>query len=192
MGFPSRHGHRRHPDQRGRVCVFAETPRRRFADAVRRDLAATLRRVLAETTPSVADRVAAGRQVEPVRAFPGMPGRLRRPWGPGWALVGDAGYFRDPITAHGITDALIDAELLARALDRVLAGTDDPTRALAGYERVRDDLAIPLFDITDAVAGFAWTLDEVQQLHLKMSDAMQAEVDVLAALDSHPTDRVAA
>jgi flavin-dependent dehydrogenase len=51
-----------------------------------------------------------------LRAFAGAPGFMRRPFGPGWALVGDAGYFKDPLTAHGITDALRDAELLARAV----------------------------------------------------------------------------
>ena len=51
--------------------------------------------------------------------FAGRPGYLRRAWGPGWALVGDAGSWKDPISAHGLTDALRDAELLARAiLDR--------------------------------------------------------------------------
>lgn len=58
---------------------------------------------------------------------PGV-GFFRRAWGPGWALVGDAGYFKDPLTAHGITDALRDAELLARA---ILAGGDE---ALASYQ----------------------------------------------------------
>ena len=43
-----------------------------------------------------------------------LPNVVRQPYGPGWALVGDAGYHRDPITGHGITDAFRDAELLAR------------------------------------------------------------------------------
>ena len=51
-----------------------------------------------------------------MRGFGGHPGFLKRSTGDGWALVGDAGYFKDPLTAHGITDALRDAELLARAI----------------------------------------------------------------------------
>ncbi|MBW3603628.1 MAG: NAD(P)/FAD-dependent oxidoreductase [Actinobacteria bacterium] len=171
------------PTGDARVCVYAGMPPQRFAHEVRYDPEGGLHRVLAETTPSVAERVAAGQRVEPVRGFPGMPGWLRRPWGPGWALVGDAGYFKDPITAHGITDALRDAELLARALDRLLRGDVEPADALADYERRRDALSIPLLEITDAVASFAWTLPEVQRLHLKMSDAMQQEVDALTELD---------
>ena len=74
-------------------------------------------------------RSGAGRFVAPPVGFVGEPGFLRRAAGPGWALVGDAGYFKDPITAHGITDALRDAGLLAAA---AAAGTD---AALGGYER---------------------------------------------------------
>lgn len=164
------------------VCVLAGVPPSRFLTELRGDLERGLRRVLAETTPELADRVAAGRRTGPVRGFPGMPGRLRRPWGPGWALVGDAGHFRDPTTAHGITDALRDAELLAGALDDVLRGVCEEAVALARYEQVRDELSIPLFDITDAVAGFGWDLAEVQRLHLAMSREMQREADALADL----------
>lgn len=180
------------PTNDGHVCVFAGAPATRFSDDLRHDLDAGLHRVLAETTPSVAERVAAGRRVERVRGFPGMPGWLRRPWGPGWALVGDAGYFKDPITAHGMTDALRDAELLARALDGLLRGETDAATALAHYEHVRDELSIPFFDATDVVAGYAWTLPQVQQLHLTMSDVMQDEVDALVGLEPVHASPVAA
>lgn len=174
------------PTGDGWVCVYAGTPARRFADELRGDLEGGLRRVLWETSPSMAARVAAGQRVGPVRGFPGMRGWLRRPWGHGWALVGDAGYFKDPITAHGITDALRDAELLARALDRLLSGEVAPPAALADYERARDALSVELFAATDTVAGFAWDLAQVQQLHLVLSDVMQREVDVLGGLDLRP------
>ena len=174
------------PTNDGQVCVFAGAPARRFLDELRHDPEDGLRHLLEETTPAVAARVAAGRRVERARGFPGLRGWLRRPWGPGWALVGDAGSFKDPITAHGITDALRDAELLARALDRLLCGDMDPAQALAGYECARDELLVPVFDATDAVAGFDWTLAEVQQLHLAMSDVMQREIDALAALAPPP------
>ena len=70
--------------------------------------------------------------------------------------MGDAGYFKDPITAHGITDALRDAELLA---DAVAEGGD---AALAGYEARRDELAHGIFSISDRVASFEWTLAELE------------------------------
>ena len=117
------------------------------------------------------------RQVEPVRGFGGHPGFIKRSTGDGWALVGDAGYFKDPLTAHGITDALRDAELLARA---ILTGTP---AGLASYETTRLDLSRRLFEITDEIASFGWTDDEVQSLHRAFSSEMSREVRALAALD---------
>ena len=66
---------------------------------------------------------------EPLCVFAGRKGFLRQAFGPGWALVGDAGYFKDPLTAHGITDALRDAELLANA------AAGGATAALRGLRR---------------------------------------------------------
>src|SRR6185436_10141758 len=105
----------------------------------------------------------------PHRGFAGHPGFLRPAWGHGWALVGDAGYFKDPITAHGITDALRDAELLAHAVER---GTD---AALAEYQSLRDDLSLRLFDITDEIASFSWDMRRLQTLHKALSDEMARE-----------------
>ena len=88
----------------------------------------------------------------------GMPGFVRRPFGPGWALVGDAGYFKDPITTHGITDALRDAELLADARDEgVRAVTPDERRRSAEYAGTRDRLSSALADVTEAVAAYDWS-----------------------------------
>ena len=97
---------------------------------------------------------------EPSRsASPASPATCAQPFGPGWALVGDAGYFKDPITAHGITDALRDAELLARA---VRAGTD---AALVDYAATRDALSRPLLAATDALAALDWSFAEAKALH---------------------------
>lgn len=174
------------PTNDGQVCVFAGTPSRRFTEELRDDPPGSMHRVLDETTPAVAERVVAGQRTGPVRCHPGLSGWLRQPWGPGWALVGDAGYFKDPLTAHGMTDALRDAELVARAIHRTL---DDPTatcEAGAEYEEVRNRLSLPFFEVTNAIAGFAWDLAEVQGLHLAMSDAMKREHAAVAALDGFP------
>ncbi len=100
--------------------------------------------LLREAAPELAEALASAKRSGPIRGFPGEPGSLRQSVGPGWALVGDAGYFRDPATAHGITDALRDAELLARAVER---GTE---RALSDYQSQRDDFALGLFEASDA------------------------------------------
>jgi flavin-dependent dehydrogenase len=131
-------------------------------------------------SPSFADRLDAARPVEPVRGFGGHRGFIKRSTGPGWALVGDAGYFKDPLTAHGITDALRDAELLARA---IMKGSAE---ALADYQRTRDDLSRSLFELTDEIASFAWTDDSLQSLHRAFSSEMSREVRALAALEPIP------
>ena len=91
-----------------------------------------------------------------LRAFPGQPGWIRAAAGPGWALVGDAAYFKDPITAHGITDALRDAELLADAVLQAPHSGRAQLDALREYERRRDELSEPLFDITERIASYQW------------------------------------
>jgi flavin-dependent dehydrogenase len=117
------------------------------------------------------------KRIEKYRAFAGEIGFFRQSFGPGWALVGDAGYFKDPLTAHGITDALIDAELLAQA---AAAGTDS---AFAGYQSARDKLAVGHFEVTDAVASFDWDFPEVQRLHRALSDEMKKESLEVAQFD---------
>src|SRR5262249_52874833 len=109
------------------------------------------------------------------------PAHLRHSQGPGWALVGDAGYFKDPLTAHGITDALRDAELLSRA---IAAGG---THALAAYQRQRDALSLPFLRVTDAIASFAWDFYAVKQLHADLSAAMKAETEHVASLSRSPS-----
>jgi 2-polyprenyl-6-methoxyphenol hydroxylase-like FAD-dependent oxidoreductase len=174
------------PTNDGRTCVFVGASSERFHRDLRWDRPAAMRALLAEVSPDLGARVAAGQREGPLRAFPGMPGWLRRSFGPGWALVGDAGYFKDPLTAHGLTDALRDAELLVHAVDEGLAGAMPMAAALAGYQRVRDDLSGGLLDTTDAIASFDWRLADLQVLHSRLSDAMQEEARFLRALRTPP------
>ena len=120
--------------------------------------------------------------------FAGRKGFLRQAYGPGWALVGDAGYFKDPLTAHGITDALRDAELLANA---AAAGTKAD---FADYAATRDDLSMPLFEVSDAIAALDWDLDQIRALHQTLNHAMKREVEHLWLLGMrfgppHPANR---
>jgi len=111
---------------------------------------------------------------------------MRRSWGSGWALTGDAGYFKDPLTAHGLTDALRDAELLARGIIAVVADGADERDALASYQMTRDALSTALFDVTGVIAGHRWTDDEIPGLLLQLNAAMASEVQALAALPPLP------
>jgi len=164
------------PTNGGEVLLFVGVSAQRFADEVRADVPRGYRRILEEVAPELAERLGGARLAESLHGFPGHPGYLRRPWGPGWALVGDAAYFKDPITAHGISDALRDAELLARA---VAEGTDG---ALARYEAVRDALSTALFDVTDRIASVAWDTAELKALHQALSDEMKREVEAVVRL----------
>jgi flavin-dependent dehydrogenase len=168
------------PTNNGNVLVFAAMPQPRFYGEIQSDLEAGYFKVLAESAPELAGEVAGKTPSERFRGFPGQPGLMRKSHGPGWALVGDAGYFKDPITAHGISDALRDAELLARAVER---GTDS---AMAAYQSARDELSRELFEITDTIAGFGWDLDRLKPLHLNLSKAMNQECDALLGLDTQP------
>jgi len=141
-------------------------------------------RLLGEAAPEVLEAGAGARAPERLRVFAGRrPGFLRRASGPGWALVGDAGYFKDPATAHGITDALRDAELLGRAIITAARGEADEAVALDTYQATRDRLSERLFATTDVIASFAWDLDNIPMLLRQLSEAMTAEVAWLSELE---------
>jgi flavin-dependent dehydrogenase len=165
------------PTNDGATCVFVSIPAERFRHEVRGDVASAYRRLIRLASATLDARLDDARQVEPIRGFGGHVGFLKRGAGPGWALVGDAGYFKDPLTAHGITDALRDAELTARA---ILRGT---AAAFADYEATRRDLSQRLFELTDEIASFDWSDSEVQALHRAFSSEMSREVRALAALE---------
>jgi flavin-dependent dehydrogenase len=173
------------PTNDGQVCVWAGLSAARFADERSAGLDAVHTRVLSEVAPQAAELVAGGGRTGPLRAFPGAPARLRQAVGAGWALVGDAGSFKDPLTAHGITDALRDAELLARA---ALPGTP---AALGSYERTRDALTVPLLEVAERIAGYQWDGAQIRELLLAESAAMKPEVAYLRALDRPALERVA-
>ncbi|MDQ3470434.1 MAG: FAD-dependent monooxygenase [Actinomycetota bacterium] len=145
-----------------------------------------LRDILARAAPDITARLDAATAPVGVRTFSGWPGHIRRSWGRGWALVGDAGYWKDPISAHGLTDALRDAELLARAITSSLVHDQDEGETLRGYQRTRDRLSAQLFETTDVIAGQRWTEDDIGALLLQLSAAMADEVDALADLDAVP------
>jgi len=157
------------PTNEGETLLFAATSQQRFMSRLRFELAGGFRELVAESAPALKRSIASA-ELTPYRAFAGHPGMFRPAWGQGWALAGDAGYFKDPITAHGITDALRDAELLANAVTR---GTD---AALGDYQRIRDGLSTRLFSITDEIASFEWDMPRLMALHMSLSDEMGREV----------------
>jgi flavin-dependent dehydrogenase len=171
------------PTNDSHACVFVGTSPTRFRrDLVRRPVDGYLA-LLDTVAPELAVRLAGAERAEELFRFPGRTGFIRRPFGPGWALVGDAGYFKDPIAAHGLTDALRDAELLARAVIDVAVHGRDELAAFEEYEATRDRLSGSLFDTADCIASFAWDVTEVSALLLRLSASMNEEVETLATLD---------
>ncbi len=169
------------PSNDGRSCVFVGRPRDRL-DAFRADPDREFHRLLSEAGTDLAEAVGAGTRTESFRGTPGLPGFLRRPWGQGWALVGDAGFTKDPISAHGISDALRDAELCARAVDGALRRPDRTAELMDGYRTVRDTLSVPLYRESQALAEYGWTPQEASARMRAISDLVRMECEMLTAL----------
>ena len=140
-----RRGAAANPTHDGLTCIPVVFPRAEFKQ-VRADIEGHYMAAL-DMTP-LGERVRGGVREERWFGTGDLPNRFRRPAGPGWALVGDAGLYQDPVTAHGITNAFRDAELLAEAIGRGLAGEAPMDLALAEYHRRRDDAALPMFELT--------------------------------------------
>jgi flavin-dependent dehydrogenase len=105
---------------------------------MRADLEASFLRVL-DGMGDLGERVRAGTREDRFFGASDLPNFYRKPHGPGWALVGDAGLHKDPYLALGICDALRDAEFLADAIGDGLEGRRALMDALANYEQRRNE-----------------------------------------------------
>ena len=113
--------------------------------------------------PAFAERVRSATRVDRFHAGP-VPNFFRRPYGPGWALVGDAGYSKDPITAQGISNAFRDAEQCATALHAGFSGARPLDDAMADYQAGRDADSLPMYEFTTQMATLEPPPPELQQL----------------------------
>lgn len=169
----------------GLNCVFVGRPVSEM-DAFRSDPDGEFHRLLHHGSSELADRVRSGARVTPFRGTPGLNGFVRTPWGPGWVLVGDAGHTKDPISAHGISDALRDAELGARAIDRSLRAPGEAVQALDAFHRDRDLLALRIYRESQALAAYGWDADEASTRMRVISEEVRAECAYLDALPDWP------
>lgn len=126
-------------------ALFVEWPNRDF-HAFRAELETNFLATLDEIAPDLGARAHAGKRAHCFKGTADLPNFFRKPYGPGWALVGDAGCHKDPITAQGITDAFRDAEFLAQAIHAGLSGNQPLDEALAGYEQQRNEALMPLYE----------------------------------------------
>ena len=141
------------PSHDGEAAVFMIRPVDEFAGVMGAGRARTAMWLaeLRGALPTLAERIRPGRVTAGMRGYVGLPNQVRRAAGPGWALVGDAGYHRDPVTGHGMTDAFRHAELLADAVDAWLSGDSGEAAAMAGYARDRAEAIEETFAITRAI-----------------------------------------
>jgi flavin-dependent dehydrogenase len=161
------------------TAVIVAWPADEF-EANRADLLGNYLRAF-ETEPSFADRArAAKRETRLVGAR--MHNFYRRSHGPGWALIGDAGYHKDAVTAQGITDAFRDAELITGALDDTFTGRRPQSEALAEYERTRDASTRPMFDLTCQLASNDPPSDEEAELFALIASRADAAEDFVSVL----------
>jgi flavin-dependent dehydrogenase len=144
------------------VLIFAGWPNKQFRE-FRADIQGNFLNTL-DLAPWLAERVRNGRREERFVGTADVPNFFRKPYGPGWALLGDAGYHKDPATGQGITDAFCDAELLAEAVDNGFSERQPLEEALAGYERKRNQERMPMYEFTCQFASLEPPAPEQMQL----------------------------
>jgi 2-polyprenyl-6-methoxyphenol hydroxylase-like FAD-dependent oxidoreductase len=133
--------------------------------------------------PEFADRIGAATRESKFIGSAELPGYFRKPFGDGWALLGDAGYHKNPITAMGINDAFRDAELVAGALNDAFSGERTYEEGMSDYQQTRDREARPVYEFTDDFAQLRPPPPEMQQLLGAMhgnQEAMDGFVSVQA------------
>jgi flavin-dependent dehydrogenase len=168
------------PTHHQQACIWVCNPAA-DAKAARRQAgsrAEAFDQLLGRAAPRLAGRLRHARRTSPVHGMLRQPNQVRQAFGEGWALVGDAGYHRDAVTAHGISDAFRDAELLATALDRALAGEGEA--ALAGYQRQRDQALREVFELTCRLAAYP-PVPTFVELQKQLSAAIDRQAAALAA-----------
>ena len=168
------------PTNDHKTCVWVAIPPERFRAEARGDLSGAYHRMIAES-PHLTQLLRGATCNGGYRGFAGTPGFLRKAFGAGWALVGDAGYFKDPVSAHGITDAFISAELLSDALAAIVEDGDDADEALGAYERQRDDLAALLTPPIAALARLDLDPAGAKAAFRALTPALRAEFELMAA-----------
>jgi 2-polyprenyl-6-methoxyphenol hydroxylase-like FAD-dependent oxidoreductase len=157
----SRRGFAAAPTHDGLTLTVGGWPHAEF-DANKKDVEDNFLKMF-DLAPEFAERV---RGAKRAAQFSGaaVSNYFRKPYGPGWALVGDAGYNKDPITAQGITDAFRDAERCAIALDQTFTGARSFDDAMGEYQRARDQHVLPMYEFTCQLATLEPPPPEMQQL----------------------------
>ena len=163
------------PTQDGLTCIYGTWPASEF-HAVRRDIAGHFAASIEQHAPDLAARMQGATQEERFIGTGRIPNHFRQSHGPGWALVGDAAYHKDPIGAHGITDAFLDADRVASAVHAALTGQETVDAALRGCQAEREETSLAQFELNAQFAALEPPTAELQALIAALA-CNQAEVD---------------
>ncbi len=130
------------PTNDAQVCLAVGGPVEEF-HAFREDIERNFLGAFERLAPELHKQVLRGQREERFVGTADLPTYFRKPYGAGWALVGDAGLHIDPMLGLGITKACTEAAFLAPALDDALSGRKTMDEALAEYHRQRDEIWVP-------------------------------------------------
>jgi len=168
------------PSSMGCTLVGANWSIDRFR-AARGDIETRYFDVLRRAAPELAEQVANAERADDKIYLGSTRNFFRKASGPGWALLGDAHYTKDPCTAQGITDAFCDAELLAETLDQALRRERDLSEALAEYEKATVEWATPFYELTCQMATFAPPPPDMLAIYTALQ-GNQADIDSFIGL----------
>ncbi|HEY0345497.1 MAG TPA: NAD(P)/FAD-dependent oxidoreductase [Solirubrobacteraceae bacterium] len=164
----------------GLTCVVVGWPRSQF-EVNRTDYEAHYMNTF-ELAPEFAERVCAATRETRFTGTADLPNFFRRPYGPGWALAGDAGYHKDPVTALGISDAFRDAEAVSAALDDTFAGRRSYDDAMAACQQARDAASLPPYGLTCEFAKIEPPPAHMQQLFASVAASRAASDDFASVM----------
>lgn len=137
---------------------------------IRTNVEAQLLATVSAASPSLGERVRGGRRVERFYGTADIPFFMRKPYGPGWMLAGDAGCHKDPVLAQGMKDAFFSAQFAADALDDVFTGRATFEAAGARYEAARNASTMPLYQLARQFATLAPPPPEMQAVFAALRD----------------------
>lgn len=169
------------PTNDGQHCLFASCKPNAFRQTFGMDAAEGAAEIFEYWEPAIAELIRSNGFSDKMRRYGGAPGHIRACAGDGWALVGDAGYFKDPATAHGITDAFLDANRLSRALEHTPGDG-------SSYQMARNLNAPGFFNLTQRIASLECDIETLKGLHIELNAFMKAESTELESELQHTRD----
>lgn len=173
------------PTSKSCTIVGANWSMDKFRTA-RAQIEASYLELLGRLAPHLADRAASTRRADDRVRLGSTRNFFRKAHGPGWVLLGDAHYTKDPCTAQGITDAFCDAQALAEAIHKGFSGERDFPALMSDYEESRVEWAMPFYELTCQFATFSPPPPQMQALYRAL-EGNQADIDRFIGLITEAT-----